>query len=197
MKSYCFKAAATAALMLPLLAMASTSFPESSAKDTLTFALGYDGPSANNYYNLAPGNAEKYNVVVDANWTDMAYWNTKNYTVDLFNEMSGYKFSYSGKGLADSLTSTTKDAANNLIELTFAGLAQGHYTVKFTGFWGEVDDLAGKNKNWASTPGSVDLSIKSVSLVSSVPEPESYAMLLTGLGLMGTIVLRRKKSKSA
>jgi hypothetical protein len=27
-----------------------------------------------------------------------------------------------------------------------------------------------------------------------VPEPESYAMLLAGLGLMGTIALRRKKS---
>jgi hypothetical protein len=30
--------------------------------------------------------------------------------------------------------------------------------------------------------------------ISPVPEPESYAMLLAGLGLMGTIALRRKNS---
>lgn len=33
-------------------------------------------------------------------------------------------------------------------------------------------------------------------LVSAVPEPESYAMMLAGLGLMGSIV-RRRKSKAA
>lgn len=33
-------------------------------------------------------------------------------------------------------------------------------------------------------------------LVSAVPEPESYALMLAGLGLMGTIV-RRRKSKAA
>lgn len=32
--------------------------------------------------------------------------------------------------------------------------------------------------------------------VSAVPEPESYAMLLAGLGLIGTIARRRNKSKS-
>ena len=31
-------------------------------------------------------------------------------------------------------------------------------------------------------------------VVSSVPEPETYAMMLVGLGLMGAIVRRRKKS---
>lgn len=33
--------------------------------------------------------------------------------------------------------------------------------------------------------------------VTAVPEPETYAMLLAGLGLMGTIIRRRNKSKAA
>jgi hypothetical protein len=31
------------------------------------------------------------------------------------------------------------------------------------------------------------------SITSAVPEPQSYAMLLTGLGLIGTITRRRSK----
>ena len=31
--------------------------------------------------------------------------------------------------------------------------------------------------------------------VAAVPEPESYAMLLAGLGVMGAIAVRRNKSK--
>jgi hypothetical protein len=31
--------------------------------------------------------------------------------------------------------------------------------------------------------------------VTAVPEPESYAMLLAGLGVMGAIAVRRNKSK--
>ncbi|MBK9444344.1 MAG: PEP-CTERM sorting domain-containing protein [Comamonadaceae bacterium] len=36
----------------------------------------------------------------------------------------------------------------------------------------------------------------SVSAVSSVPEPETYAMMLAGLGLIGTIA-RRRRAKQA
>ena len=42
--------------------------------------------------------------------------------------------------------------------------------------------------------GAVTITYANGNLVSAVPEPESYAMLLAGLGLMGTVALRRKKS---
>jgi hypothetical protein len=48
--------------------------------------------------------------------------------------------------------------------------------------------------NGQSTTES-DFSINSVSIVSSVPEPESYAMLLAGLCLIGVAVKRRIPSK--
>jgi hypothetical protein len=194
--------AAALALTVPMMASAETSLKASSYTDTLNFALGYAGSAANNYFDLAPGNAEKYNVVVDASWTDMTYWSEKGLTsVDLVNELTGYAFKYTGNGLLDlptqkgllkHLTGTTN--SDQGMQLTFAGLSKGHYTIKFTGYWDEVDDLAGKKSDWGSYGGTTDLTIKSVKLVSSVPEPESYAMLLAGLGLVGTIVARRRKS---
>ena len=36
----------------------------------------------------------------------------------------------------------------------------------------------------------------SITVAAAVPEPENYAMLLAGLGVMGAIAIRRNKSKS-
>jgi len=47
--------------------------------------------------------------------------------------------------------------------------------------------------NSASTSGT----FQAVTTVSTVPEPETFAMLLAGLGLMGTIAHRRKQKGSA
>ena len=49
---------------------------------------------------------------------------------------------------------------------------------------------------FASTQNAFETDNHSFS-VTAVPEPETYAMLLAGLGLMGTIVRRRNKSKAA
>ena len=48
-----------------------------------------------------------------------------------------------------------------------------------------------------ATNGSVGgLYTGAISVTAPVPEPESYAMLLAGLGVMGAIAIRRNKSKS-
>lgn len=52
---------------------------------------------------------------------------------------------------------------------------------------------ANKDKN---TIGSYSFKVEngSIKMISSVPEPESYAMLLAGLGMVGTIVFRRSRA---
>jgi hypothetical protein len=45
---------------------------------------------------------------------------------------------------------------------------------------------------WAGTPGALFYADQLVVRVSAVPEPETYAMMIAGLGLMGYVARRRK-----
>ena len=47
-----------------------------------------------------------------------------------------------------------------------------------------------------SADGDYDDMVITISAVTAVPEPETYAMLLAGLGLIGTIARRRNNAKS-
>jgi len=72
---------------------------------------------------------------------------------------------------------------------SFKNVAAGDYVVKATGSLvgdGQVHNVAflGASYNVTRVLGGV----------TPVPEPESYAMLLAGLGLMGAIARRRNKS---
>jgi len=67
-------------------------------------------------------------------------------------------------------------------DFSFTNVAAGDYVVKATGSLlsnGQVNNFAFLGANYN---------------VTAVPEPESYAMLLAGLGLMGAIARRRNKS---
>ena len=53
------------------------------------------------------------------------------------------------------------------------------------------------NLDWtASNPGDHIRVLTAAPLVSAVPEPETYAMLLAGLGLVGSMVVRRRDPQS-
>lgn len=69
-------------------------------------------------------------------------------------------------------------------KFSFLNVAAGNYDVTATG---TLDGLGGYKK-LALIGASYTL--------APVPEPETYAMLLVGLGLMGAVVRRRNKSDS-
>lgn len=56
-----------------------------------------------------------------------------------------------------------------------------------------VSSLGGDIQLDSSQPILVEGSVADSAMVTLVPEPESYAMLLAGLGLLGVVVRRRKQ----
>lgn len=121
------------------------------------------------------------------NWTDAVAYNSKKSLYDIADG----KYSLL---LTDALTNQVVFRSNNLnlndtstatsgvFAQTFSDLLANHsYILSFTGKWAGVS--AGQNWSLTGTP--------SVS-ISPVPEPEAYAMFLAGLGIIGSIALRRK-----
>lgn len=74
-------------------------------------------------------------------------------------------------------------------------LYNGTYRITFT------DDVSGLGGNFASNSvgtNSIDIALMASvpePLVTSVPEPETYTLLLAGLGLMGSMARRRKQTE--
>jgi len=87
---------------------------------------------------------------------------------------------------AATLTATSavapKVTTSPFLTSTFASLASGTYQLNISGTAG----------SWFGGAYGVALS----AVAQPVPEPESYAMLLAGLGLMGTIARRRSKNSA-
>lgn len=102
--------------------------------------------------------------------------------IDLIGDLMGqYRFGVGTTpvwGSFSSLISVPSDADTGLFEFsqTLTGLTPG------TKYW--------INLKGTGTDASYSLTL------APVPEPETYAMLLAGLGLMGTIARRRKVAPS-
>jgi hypothetical protein len=71
--------------------------------------------------------------------------------------------------------------------LSFASLVAGSYKLLLVGSWESMDAAKGYDH---IVGGKVNIADRSFH-VTAVPEPETYAMLLAGLMMMGTIARRR------
>jgi hypothetical protein len=80
--------------------------------------------------------------------------------------------------LASLVTPTTATSWNNL--------TAGNYVLQFTGVVSKATTLLGRN---VPSIGA----FASVVTLTPVPETETYAMLLAGLGLIGTVIRRKAK----
>lgn len=88
-----------------------------------------------------------------------------------------------GYASTNFLKSDAKESTSGSKSLTFSGLSEGvSYKLFFSGSWNGKD-----GSKWLTT------SAPSVS-ISMVPEPESYAMFLAGLGIIGAVVRRRNRA---
>lgn len=160
-----------AVALLPGVSTASEYF----SSDTLTFA-----PTSSSY-------------TVDFSWADAFFTkSTKNAysTTELdghygwvLTDLTTNKVFAKDWHVADSISGDTNGVLSGSFAETFSSLTSGHnYNLVFAGYW--EGGKHGRHWDLANTP--------SVSLAAAVPEPETYAMLLAGFGLIGTMVRRRR-----
>jgi hypothetical protein len=175
MKNMAIQSALAACLLAPVMAFAVTTDSFSDSADKTVHIVGFGA------------------LTVQASWTDLLAKYTR-----------GPAEQYQATSLLWTLTDNNdvvmrsgsfNDLANDgnkgTIVLDETGLSKGKYTLTLNGQWN-----VGAH-NWdVKKDVNVSLGKSSFSPVSPVPEPESYALLLAGLGLMGTIALRRNAKNS-
>lgn len=82
---------------------------------------------------------------------------------------------------------------NPLTASTIQGITWGP-TYLSTGSW--TTDVANPNAKWIWSGDSDNILLRTATTVAAIPEPETHAMLLAGVGLIGA-VLKRRKAKLA
>lgn len=185
MKNTALKATVVALLLAPLMSFAAVD--TTNVQAVYTSALLHNGV-ANNTLNVTASwidmVAKKGSSSAEVESTTVSGGATNGFTYLLTGPS---KFSKTGT-FADSVSALVTETLT-LPSNTFTGLAIGDYTLKITGNWSLID-------NYTKTVSPSLSATTSFSAVSPVPEPESYAMLLAGLGLMGTIAVRRKSNQA-
>ena len=117
-----------------------------------------------------------YYSAFSAQQAGAASWNLTGPSSNLPNTGNALLVSLNNPGSGNS---NAVALADQFITQTWSNLAAGTYSLNF------------------ATAGFSELKVDDVKIaVTAVPEPETYAMLLTGLGLMGAVA-RRRKAKQA
>nr|WP_315259334.1 PEP-CTERM sorting domain-containing protein [uncultured Duganella sp.] len=123
-------------------------------------------------------------------------WNAGTYTYTLSFNLNGYDATtaaFTGRFAADNvvtvkLNDTVIGSANGFADWTSFGASSG--------FVSGTNTLNFVVTNWAQNGGNptgLRVEFASSSVTAAVPEPETYAMLLGGLVLLGAVARRRKQ----
>ena len=143
------------------------------------FAFNWSGASANNIGNIsfANGLGATFGVAHPANDSPFGQFDYGIYCTQ--NCPPGG----SQGGYADPLNFTVANATvSQFANLSTSGSPNAYFAA-------DVLRVSGTNAGYTGAVGAT-----SPGVVATVPEPESYAMLLAGLGVMGAVVRRRKST---
>ena len=168
----CFAASATTTILGPVTTGIPKDFAglaaNGSINDIFSFTLPVSGGSGYSATNftLLPG---LYNTILA--------------TMTLLSDPNGSVAAGLGLSGDEQILASSVVPGGQLLQLHYGPSASGNMLLNITG-------LA------TGTSGGIYTGAISASAVTPVPEPESYAMLLAGLGVMGAIAMRRNRSKS-
>jgi hypothetical protein len=134
------------------------------------FATDLDGGGMNLSFN--PGVLQVLDVLIDSTPTGWNFFVDKGTINNLAGTVSGTQFNQFGSPKVGSFP---------ILEYRFAAIAEGSSLLQLTQFAGNP---------FASGGEIVPVSFTSAT-VNAVPEPETYAMLMAGLGLLVFLRIRR------
>ena len=137
---------------------------------TLTFDVAHG---------TGPGDPYTVTETITNNTNDA--WTDFHFTINEPNQGQGVVFTSHNQS---TLTGFTLDSSSGPRNLDFTGSLAAHSSTTATFNLSPFD------------PGAGNTTTFTLAQVPTIPEPETYAMLLAGLGLMGSIVRRRNKSNA-
>ncbi len=142
-------------------------------------AVQGNAQQGSNYVELDTyNNSGMFQTIAGAGWYELSFWYSARMNVAAGSNGLGFTFG----NLSGQVLTNTAGASTGNVWQQYTGLVllNGPTSLMFYAT-GKSDGLGGSLDNIS---------------VTAVPEPESYAMMLAGLALMGTIA-RRRKSKQA
>lgn len=121
------------------------------------------------------GSTGAHSNFLSGNWYSTETWNG-------LSVGSGNSFNFSGLDIDFIVSAAAGTAASSPLG-TPSSLANASFSVYFS------------DNSWGTAHLSqLDWNVSQTLTIASVPEPETYAMLLAGLGLMGAVARRRKQA---
>ncbi|WP_342617539.1 PEP-CTERM sorting domain-containing protein [Rhodoferax sp. GW822-FHT02A01] len=123
---------------------------------------------------------------------------TSGSAVETFNSTGGYTtISFDNLGLnLNSGTSYIAYLTSSDPSVTGIQLSRIAKTADTTGFGTAEAHYSTVSNSWVLGPNNGFLNLQYTAITAAVPEPESYALLLAGMGLIGAVVKRRKAKQA-